>query len=720
MVRFLALLLRCRTFLPLCLLLCCTGTLLAQTTPGPLLNVRYPKIGTSKASGLSAQFLSDGLGSGQFGYRRIDCTITSPTPATTDRTIDIELSLSSWYYYADSITVTASGVLPAGSRSTQIAIHVPQRYEWQSCWWQTMVDGRRDAALSCPADKMQYLNSQTTTRWDEIRLLELSVLSHKPQLSPGPEIIDRTDWFNRTRVKNVLSENWLDYTPYDLVLIDADQLLELSESQPEKVAALLQWLHAGGTLWINQVGDEWEKIATLDEVFNWQTPTPLEPLAPELFQPAAMEQWGYMLIDRRAVRRQDGNEYEDYSETPQQRIEQRPSNEPKVYSEDWFVQRRYGWGTVVAYQTTFEKGCQKIRFAYRDAAIAQLTEDAWPRRHGLTPGSSNYDFSNWLIPGVGLAPVTSFQVLITLFVLGIGPLNYWLLRRAKKLHLIVITVPLAALLVTGCLMAYGLLADGLSTRVRVQSITLVDQAHKQGTTWNRLSYYAAFAPSDGLSFSKNSAVYEICPDDSDTYVSNRMNAKLRLDWVGDEQRLSKGWLASRTPTQYLVVEPRKIEARLDVTLKDKPIARSTFDSPLQLVVVVGEDGQWYLAENAPAGETFALTEVDQQKILTTLRKQLLDRGPQLPPGFDSIDDSFLIDSRNYYYYSGQQVHYKDSAASFSLLSRRWADLANPTSENALDLPPRSYLLIAETALLPYAVNSNAVEDSSVHIVIGSW
>ena len=67
---------------------------------------------------------------------------------------------------------------------------------------------------------------------------------------------------------------------------------------------------------------------------------------------------------------------------------------------------------------------------------------SWYRRHGLSLQRENSAFWNFLIPGVGLAPVTQFQVLISLFVLVIGPLNFVLLRRWHKLNLLVITVPI--------------------------------------------------------------------------------------------------------------------------------------------------------------------------------------------------------------------------------------------------------------------------------------
>jgi hypothetical protein len=59
----------------------------------------------------------------------------------------------------------------------------------------------------------------------------------------------------------------------------------------------------------------------------------------------------------------------------------------------------------------------------------------WHMRHGLIMGQQNPDFWNFSIPGVGLAPVTAFQILITLFILYIGPVNYWFLQRRKNIAL---------------------------------------------------------------------------------------------------------------------------------------------------------------------------------------------------------------------------------------------------------------------------------------------
>jgi hypothetical protein len=173
----------------------------------------------------------------------------------------------------------------------------------------------------------------------------------------------------------------------------------------------------------------------------------------------------------------------------------------------------------------------------------------WLIRHGFSPSEGNSDFSNWLVPGVGQAPVVEFQVLITLFVLAIGPLNYWLLQRSGRLHLLVVTVPLGALLLTGGLLLYGIISDGFYTKVRIHSVTLLDQQQGEAVTQSRLSYYASLSPADGLRFRDTTAIYSINPSYSDRFAMNSGQPRLELRWR-EQQHLSRGWLRSRTPTQY--------------------------------------------------------------------------------------------------------------------------------------------------------------------------
>ncbi|QDU57133.1 hypothetical protein [Aeoliella mucimassa] len=195
-----------------------------------------------------------------------------------------------------------------------------------------------------------------------------------------------------------------------------------------------------------------------------------------------------------------------------------------------------------------------------------------------------------------------------------------------------------------------------------------------------------------------------------------------IEWQEGEQRLTKGWLSSRTPTQFLVVEPKKVAEKLEVRLGSKPRAESSFQHGAELVLVQDDEGDWYSAENTPTGEVFSLSKIDRTKAVTLLRKTLRDREPQLPAGLDSVDGSSILWSgnRRYRYYRRNGVSYEDSLASNSLLMTRWEELLGVSGTPALDLPARSYVMVSDSTLVPVEKNLEAVEDSSVHLVIGRW
>ena len=133
----------------------------------------------------------------------------------------------------------------------------------------------------------------------------------------------------------------------------------------------------------------------------------------------------------------------------------------------------------------------------------------WRFRHGLSLDLDNPSFDNFLIADVGLPPVRAYRVLISLFVILIGPVNYWYLRRHGRLHLLLFTVPAAALVATLALVGYAFIADGLESRCAARSLTFLDQRHHEATSWARLSYYTGLTPASGLVFPTDTAVFSL-------------------------------------------------------------------------------------------------------------------------------------------------------------------------------------------------------------------
>ena len=264
----------------------------------------------------------------------------------------------------------------------------------------------------------------------------------------------------------------------------------------------------------------------------------------------------------------------------------------------------------------------------------------WYQRHGMSMGRGNQDFWNFLIPGVGLAPVTEFCILITVFVLAIGPLNYWLLRRWKRLHLLVVTIPVCAAAVTLFLFGYALIADGLSTRVRVRSVTQIDQRRKQAACWARLSYYAGMSPGGGLTFPADTAVLPLEYQPRQGYYPPSTPQRREMVWQAD-QRLTSGWLAPRTATQYLTLRSRPTDRGLDligaeanaVEAKRPLQVRNRLGTHIQQLVVWPDGGQGrYWAENVAADAVATLQPIAPAEAANRLRAVCFANQPVLPDG----------------------------------------------------------------------------------------
>lgn len=706
----------------------------AQQPMGGMLQGRLPPRGVSKASGLYLQVADDGLGVGQFGYRRLFFSVHSPKPNVGDTQITVRTFVSDWNPSRNTVAVETDGVLLDGQTTATIVVRIPQTNEWNQAWWDVWIDGAHEAALSVMVEQPRQLNNVGNSRWQNSQMLRLdaspiSAIPFAKQLAD--QVMGRgiTQAMNRGRIGLVingeLSDNWLDYTPYDLVSLDFPTLKATTKNNPDKFAALEAWVRAGGNLWIEQVGDDWDKLSEIHALFNWARTDNVEPTRPEGKSLAGVERWSYVNLRPRSSTANDDGLVQDYdpSVAPPETTARSAIVEP-AYSEDWFVVRRHGWGTVAAFDYTQEARPRNVSRSERESAAQFWNERSWPLRHGTVPGMANNDFSNWLIPGVGLAPVVSFQVLITLFVLAIGPLNYWLLKRAGRLHLMVLTVPLAALAITAALLGYGILSDGFATRLRAQSITLLDQQTGDAATWSRLSYYAAFAPQQGLIFSDETAVFPIHPGSMESYDVDLALAQRDLVWAPGEQRLTQGWLNSRTPTQYLTVQPRNTKAKLKINSSPEGgTVENQFRTTAELIVAVDEEGQWRMVEEVPAGEQADLEVVEQTDAVAAIREILSGREPQFPTGFTAVEDSpLLYDQRRRIRrnYRNQNRDYGSASASQSLLQDKWAELLGFGGLPALELPAQSYLMVCNQAPLPLSVDELGVEDSSVHLVVGRW
>lgn len=333
----------------------------------------------------------------------------------------------------------------------------------------------------------------------------------------------------------------------------------------------------------------------------------------------------------------------------------------------------------------------------------------WSQRFGFSSRHPSGDFLEFLIPSVKGAPVLAYLVLITLFSIAIGPVNYLYLWKRNRLYLLVVTIPLMAAVTSVSLFAYSVVAHGFSTRARIRSLTLLDQPTNTAVSASRVSYYAGLAPSGGLRFSRDTAVYPLWPPDGG-FESGL------VDW-SEQQHLASGWLRSRTRTQFFIMTHRAERGRLEVTPADGAVwAANGLAWPLAGLVVADDAGRLYFGETLASGEGRALVPLSSEQA-AAVRERLAAHPPELPPHLQGV--SYAPEDRPGGWYAGyvQDVEISAENHQAERLLRR---LADSIGKGETQLEPRSYVAIVEhNPGLDLGV-AGAVEEASLHVILGRY
>ena len=255
--------------------------------------------------------------------------------------------------------------------------------------------------------------------------------------------------------------------------------------------------------------------------------------------------------------------------------------------------------------------------------------NSWESRQGVLPRRANENFFNFLIPGVTSVPVYAFLVLMTLFTIVIGPLNYILLRRRKRTYLLLLTIPVIAFVTSLTLFLYSTLAYGFSVASRSRSLTVLDQRINTAVSLGRVSLFAGMAPSEGLTFSPDTAVF---PMWAPLQFGQSQFESGRVVW-GENQELKDGWLRSRTRTQFVTVQHRTERGRLEIETASggKLTISNGLAWDIDAILWVDDAGNFYQGSALGAGNTGELVRVDPANFATELKPfhEMLERNQML-------------------------------------------------------------------------------------------
>ena len=545
-----------------------------------------------------------------------------------------------------------------------------------------------------------------------------------------------------------LPDSWLGLTSLDVVMISLDDLKSLSE---EQLRAIDDFVRSGPLLVVYGVGDELQRLSELEKLLGLASD-------PESWVAPKLAKFGEKINElQNAGNRYSGYVYnyqtQSYEEEKVYTVGSLVLNEDELRERQDRIAEALGYLSAVGFESSFLRAgmwptftpnlvsCRfvKVRdnraiFRSRSHALGAVvavgpedpfaaSEQQWIwmfnqlkpkwiryRRQGFSQLRENTDFWKFLIKGVGAAPVKSYLVMISIFVFLIGPLNYWILHRNGKLFLLLLTVPLGAGLVTLALFSYALVSDGLSTRTRVRSYTLLDQENGHSISWSRQSMYSAIVPSGGLRYPEDAAVYPL--EDVPTDVNQQARRDLVLD--GDQQ-LASGYISSRTWCQLMVVQPQQTEARINVQQSgSKFTAENQLGSRIATLLVADADGKLFVGKNIREKDKANLSAINVEDARKMLREIHSENRPVAPDGSVGYQrSSFALQPTS----SWTQWDSGFTAPSMS------TGLLEQGISGAMNRLPKNGHYVAITAENPSTVPlgyERAVEEESLHVITGEW
>jgi hypothetical protein len=657
-----------------------------------------------------------------YGYRPVRIDVTCVPPASADRTLTVEFGLSAWMPNEEFVTVASEIEIPAGSQGVSRILSVPQLSSAQHFSLRVWEDGVPIDDLSVEG---RSINAGGYFGSDGGGPRILFVASTPVDVS-GFNMVGRIPGNNNAaggRTADVMSfdqrspaevpENWINYSGLDLIFISLAEARDLSGKRPGAWQAMRAWTRSGGNLCVFGAGSDWHALEEIEQLLGcpatekesagehrgWEAPSRL------VFESQVVQ--GVMTAPVGAPL--DPN-------VPQTTVSIKKPVAPKVAP---FVWKPAGFGRVVAVAEAQPFPGQSATWRWLVESLGPARTE-WTTRQGTAPDQGNENFNDFLIADVGLPPIRTYQVLITLFVIAIGPVNYWILRRHGRLHLFLFTVPAAALATSAGLLAYALVADGLESRLRARSVTHLDQRAGEAVRLARLSYYMGLAPSGGLEFPDDTAIAPLQLTAADGPLRGRNR---RLVWR-DGQHLTRGWIRSRMPTQYVTTRASKTRQEL-IVVPTGNAAGATVTNRLGVhvkqLLVCDEGGKLHRGEQIAPDEQKALdwlATADQiaaaaEKFL----RELSENRPALPDtmiGTGSTDRwFFFIGRRSHRYHPSASVE-----TSESLLEAELARIAAEVASRSLK--PRSYVAIVERPEEIAVGADGLTETQSLHVIEGRW
>lgn len=240
-------------------------------------------------------------------------------------------------------------------------------------------------------------------------------------------------------------------------------------------------------------------------------------------------------------------------------------------------------------------------------------------RRGVDPMLGDNRFSQWMVPGVSQPPVYTFIGLLSAFVVLVGPIAYRKTTRNGRGYLMFAIAPLLAIITTLSMFAYGIIADGFGTIVRIRQLTFVDGASGDASERSRVTYFAGIRPGGGIDFGRDWKVYPYPDSDPreswEAFVDDRPASAGSITIDQTRQNFSSAFLPSRQQRQFVIESKRTSLGRLTFDAPDPaspPQLSNEFPFEVRSVLVRDEQGVYWTLDQIGPGQSKPMTNLPKQ------------------------------------------------------------------------------------------------------------
>lgn len=215
-------------------------------------------------------------------------------------------------------------------------------------------------------------------------------------------------------------------------------------------------------------------------------------------------------------------------------------------------------------------------------------------------------------------PLRGMFAMMVLFGVVIGPVNLIVLGKMRRRMWMLWTTPVIAFVACASIMTYNLFSEGWDSRVRVQAVTILDEANHHATSHGWARYYCPLTPGDGLHVNMATMVSPVV--ERGNYWSMRQSGSAKtIDWTRD-QHLQSGWIAARTPTYLMFdVDETRRERLIIKRIDDKTLSVSNgLGAKINSLSLADANGKVFVGGDIAAGAEKTLAANGQTVAVTTL------------------------------------------------------------------------------------------------------